>query len=309
MNYVKFKKIDDLDHKLLSLLGILEVRSKIIQIDNDPDYDLSNYQGTVEKTYFFKDSWSFDGEFGAVIDVSIENQCVFHFDDIKRLAKEYKVHFDSSNPCDVVLNEIRKNNKDLMWEEGTSPEFDGFKLNDIRVERIDHSEKVVHFFGSYDGDSYSIQPMDWNIFIECSFYSFASSDTFGEFYVDLIAESYSLRDAGNMKLSYFLMYAAFENYINERLNAHDKADRLKDKLNELFNSQFSPLQKHQIYTSIIGEFDKWEKIRNGIAHGKAKIEITSEMVEGLTIFALALIASFESRESQFDLLSRKINTP
>jgi hypothetical protein len=307
MNYLTFKKIDNLDHKLLSFLRIIEVGSKIIPINNYPDFDFSNYQGLTEQTYFFKDSWSFDGEFGAVIDVSIENQCVFHVDDIKRLAEEYNVYFDSSNPCDV-LNEIRGNNKDLMLDEGIPPDFDGFKLNDIRVEKIDHSEKVVHFFGSYDGDSYSIDPMDWNIFIECSFYSFVSSDTFGKFYVDLISESYSLRDDGNMKLSYFLMYTAFENYINERLNSQDREGRLKDKLNELFKMQFSSLGNHQVYTSVVGDFDRWETIRNEIAHGKANIKITSEIVDGLTIFSLALITSLESGESQFELLSRKINT-
>ncbi len=309
MNYAKFKKIENLDLKILSFLGILQTKSRIIQINNYPDYDLSGYGGQFEKTYYFTDSWSFDGEFGAVLNVSIESQRVFHSDDMERLSEEYDVHFGENNAYDLVLNEIRNENEHLMWSEGFPPDFDGFKLNDIRVDRIDHSKKEVHFFGSYDGDSSSIQPVDWNIFIECSFCSFISSTTSGKFYVDLISESYSLKDSGNMKLSFFLVYAALENYINECLDRHEKEGRIKDKLNELFRSRFTSLEKHQIYTSAAGEFDDWEKIRNWIVHGKAKVDITNEMVEEFTIFVLTLMASFEAKETIFDSLLKEIDKP
>jgi len=303
MNYAQFKKTDGLDYCLLSFLKIIKVSSRIIKINNHPDYDLSPYKGMDATTYYFKDSWSFDEEFGGIINATIKDQRIFHADDIERLAGQYVIDFDTRNSFDVILNDILKQNKDVM-EEGMYPKFDEFEFYPIQIERVDHSKKTIHFSGSYYGDGGTIEPMDWDILIECSFCSFASSDTFGKFYVDLISESYSLREAGNLKLAYFLMYAAFENYINEH---DDKEGRLKDKLKTLFKNRFNSLKNLEIYTSVINEFDRWEGIRNDIAHGKkAKENITDEMIEGITIFVLTLIASWELKESSFESLSKTI---
>lgn len=308
MNYVKFKKTDGLDCCLLSFLGILKVGSKIIQIDNYPDYDLSPYEGMEATTYYFKDSWNFGEEFSSIINVSIEDPRIFHADDIERLINKYAIDSDKINPFDVILNDILNQNKNVM-DEGMIPDLDEFTLHPIQIDRIDYAKKEIHFLGSYYGNSCTIQPMDWNILVECFFSGFVSSDTCGKFYVDLISESYSLRDAGNLKLSYFLMYAAFENYINEKLNTHNEAGRLKDKLKRLFRKQFNSLKNHEIYTSIIGEFDKWEGFRNDIAHGKkAQENVTDETVKEATIFVLTLIASWESRESNFESLLKIISS-
>ena len=308
MNYTKFKKYKDIELKLLSLLGILKDESRIIQLDNFPDYDLSGgYDGFTEKHYFFRDSWDFSSDYAAIINVSIDYIGVFHFDDVHRLSSEYKIPFNENNSFDVVLNRIREQNSDLMLEEATDPDFDGFKLNEVRVERVDQFGKTIEFVGGYNGCSDSIQPMDWKILVECSFYGFVSGARFGEFYADLIAESFALRDAGNNKLAYFLAFSALENYINDRHGSHEIEGRLKDKLSDLFKSKFIELHKHQIYTSIVGEYDSWEAIRHSIAHGKGGGEVTREAVQGLTVFILTLLASIEELEVSFDSLISKVS--
>lgn len=306
MNYSKFKNQNNVELGLLSILGILKKESRIIQIDNYPDYDLSRYEGFTEKPYFFRDSWSFANDYAVIIKSSIDHIGVFHSDDIDRLASEYEVPFDVKNQFDITLNIIREKNADIMWEEATVPDFDGFELNAIKIERIDQFSKAIYFQGGYTGASDSIQPMDWNILVECSFYAIISASLTGNFYTDLIAESFALKDAENYRLSYFIAFSALENYLNDRLDSHNKEGRLKDKLSELFKKEFGTLNKHQIYTSIAGEYDSWESIRNCIAHGRSDHQVTKEQVDGLTVFMLTLLASIEIAEDSFDGMSRRI---
>ncbi|MEQ1976821.1 hypothetical protein [Xenorhabdus sp. SGI240] len=300
MNYEQFRKQKDIDLRLLSLLGILKQEHRIIQLDNYPDYDLSSYEGFNEKPYFFRDTWSFANDYSAIINIVVKNVKVFHFDDIKRLSSEYKVPFRYNERFDIVLNRIRKMNPELMWWEGIEPDFDGFKLSEVKIGRVDQFQKIVEFFGGYTGASDSIEPMDWDIVIECSFNGFVSGEHYGKFYADLIAESYALRDAGNYKLSYFIAFTTLENYINERLGTHDKEGRLKDKLSELFKVQFGSLVKHQVYSSVVGEFSTWEYMRNAIAHGKERIEVARKHVDELMVFILTLLSSIEQHQASFD---------
>lgn len=302
MNYKSFKNKENIDLKILTRLGILQDVTRIIQVSHSPDYDLSRYGGSSEKSYIFKDSWSFGEIYSAIINVSIDHDSVFCFDDVVRLSKEYGVEFDDEKKSDLALNAIRGKYPDLMLYEGTPTDFDGFKLNEIKVDSVDNFSKELHFLGGFDGDSFSIEPMDWNIVVECSFKGFLSGEKLGGFYPDLIAESFSLREVGNIKLSYFLAYSAFESYINERLGSHDQAGRIKQKLNELFKKRFDLLVNNQIYSSINNELDHWESIRNHIAHGRNNIELTEQDVYGLTLFALTLIAAYETRIETFDSL-------
>lgn len=306
MNYARFRKQKDIDLRLLSVLNILERGRKIIQLDNHPDYDLSSYEGFVEKPYFFRDTWSFANDYSAIINIVVEHVGVFHFDDIQRLSSEYNVPFRSDGSFDIILNSVRNMNPNLMWEDAIDPDFDGFKLQEVKISSVDQFRKTVEFLGGYTGCSDSIQPMDWNIVVECSFNGFVSGEHYGGFYADLIAESYALREAGNHKLSYFIAFTAFENYINEHLDAHDKEGRLKDKLSEIFKVQFGDLGKHQVYTSVVGEFDTWEAMRHAVAHGKGKIEVAREHVEGLMVFVLTLLSSIELLETTFDGLYEKL---
>lgn len=75
-----------------------------------------------------------------------------------------------------------------------------------------------------------------------------------------------------------------------------------------FKAAFSldDLNKHQIYTSIVGEFSGYTEIRNNIAHGTAAVAISENDARRLLIFALTMIASLESTISTFQELKAKI---
>lgn len=300
MKYSQFKTKNNIEISILLLLGIIKNESKIIQIDHHPDFDLSNYAGFAETTYFFRDSWNFLNAYSAIMLPKIKHIGVFHYDDVRRLASEYKIPFNDSNTLDASLNFIKDKNIDLMLDESLDPSFDGFKLHNLRISRTDQLNKKLEFEGGYIGASDTIDPQDWHVFVECSFYGFTPSASFGKFYADLLAESFALREAGNNKISYFITFSAFENYINECLNTHNQEGRLKDKLAQLFRDRFGELNSHQIYTCTAGDFDNWENIRNGIAHGKNANNITKEDVGGLTKFVLTLMASIEKHTTCFE---------
>ena len=152
--------------------------------------------------------------------------------------------------------------------------------------------------------------MDWRTFVECSFYGFVSGSRTNKFYVDLIAESYALQDAKNYKLAYFMAFTALENYINVCQNINNGSGRLKDKLSDIFKMQFNSLGKHEIYTSLLGEFKKWEALRNYIAHGKKESKVSEKDVTDLLIFILTYyhllkkeLKHLKSYLSNFPLLS------
>lgn len=306
MSLKKFKKIVDVDLLLLRSIKILVRESKIIQVNNYPDYDRTPYGGMTVKGYVFDDEWSFANDYNAIINCEIAYIKGFHFDDIEDLSKAYEIPYFTGDSFDGILNDARELETELMDQRGFELNFDGFKLDDLSIERVDNINKRVHFSGAFNGDSYSIEPVDWKILVECSFDGFVSGDKVGSFYPDLLAESYSLKNAGSYKLSYFLIFSALENYINGTLKSEKDEVRLLQKLKDMFKIKFDDLGIHEIYTSIIGNFKRFEDFRNAIAHGNRPLDIDEELVSELTLFVLMIIASYEHNLVSFDDLIKCI---
>lgn len=307
MKYEKFKSLDRVEIGLLRHLGLMGGSVRIIKLDNYPDFDITGYDRDTEQPYVFKDRWDFSNEYSALINASIEYSGVFHYDDVARLSREYGISFNSSVSKEEVLNKIRCLHNDLMSQDTIEPEFDGFELHNIQIERVDQFAKEILFIGGYSGGYSEIQPEDWDIYIEVSLSGLVSGDSLGKFYGDLIAESYALRESGNNKLSYFIAFSALENFINERLHAHDQKGRLKGKFSELFCRKFASLDRNQIYTSIVGQYDCLESVRNQIAHGKQSATIEKALVDQLILFVLVVMSSIDNGESTFDELRSKID--
>ncbi|MFA6051156.1 MAG: hypothetical protein WC762_01040 [Methylobacter sp.] len=307
MKYEKFKTIDRVEDGLLQHLGLVKESVRIIKLDNYPDFDISGYDRHTERQYVFKDYWSFSREYAALSNASVNYSGVFHYDDIVRLSKEYEISFSSGVSEEEVLNQIRCLHDDLMFQDSIESEFDGFKLNDIKIERIDQFAKKVLFIGGYSGGYSEIQPDDWNIYIEIFLSGFVSGNSPGTFYVDLIAESYALKESGNTKLAYFIAFSALENFTNERLGAHDQEGRLKGKFSDLFRKRFISTERHQIYTSIVGEYDFLESVRHQIAHGNPGATVDRALVDQLILFVLVVMSSIDNGESTFDDLRSKID--
>jgi len=193
-----------------------------------------------------------------------------------------------------------------MLHEGFEPNFDGFKLSNLTIDTVDNVENKIIFSGAYEGDSYSIEPMDWNIFAECHFIGIGSNDGEIFFYQELLSEAYIQKSYNNFKISYFIAFSALENYINERMNTHETKDRLSNIINSLFKNTPTPINNNQVYTSIMNDYSKYEEIRNKIAHGRQKVLISEEELNEFILFTLILISSAEGKGKTFIELSENV---
>ncbi len=305
MNYDQFSRKDDLINQILIRQGILISEKIIIKIDHQPDYEISEYKREQDADYYFYNSWKFKNKFNSVFNISVSQNHIFHFDNFNDLSNNYNIPFNIGSECDFLLDVLKKDS-DALFTYGFGTETDNFTIHNVRIKAIDNLKGRVYYDGSFTGSSYEIDPLDWGIYsiLDISACPIEIDDK--PFYNSLLAESYLLLKERKYKLSYFLLYSAFESFVNSELGKGDEEGRLKDKLNELFCLKFPNLGTHQIYTSVITFFDKYNLDRNAIAHGRNRVEIDEEMVEKSFIFVLTLISSYLFNSSKFDDLYMRI---
>lgn len=286
-----------------------------MEIDLNPDYDITPYQGDSGTTYVIKPKIDFPAGFESVIDVEIHNLKVIHADDVSRLIKDYQLTNGNIN-VDNYLNVLNycqelhaKNDPDDIWglfsQLGFDPDIDDFKLNEISVSDINNNQKTIKLEGGYFGSSYSIDPIDWGLYAELEFFGGSSFDSNEQFYNELLIKSYDMYQQGDYRVSFFLSYSALEGYINIKNGSESVEERLSDKLSKLYRNEFPhiDLSKHNIYTTIISPFKKsLTSLRNHIAHGR-KQQFDSDVAREMLLVALLFISSIENQKDKLcDLL-------
>lgn len=305
MNYSQFSKTKKLINIILAKFGILISKTLIIKIDNEPDYEISEYKREIEADYYFYNSWNYKENFRFVIDISIIKTHILHFDNFKNISEEYNIPFYVGNECEFLLNALEKDSN-VLESHGFGTDVDSFKIKKIRISTIDNIEGKVNYEGTFYGGSYEINPVDFAIYSIINVVGTPLDIDDKPFYNSLLAESFILLQQGNYKLSYFLLYSAFESFINYELGTADEQERLKDKLKKLFCIKFPNLSTHQIYTNTVKYFDQYTIDRNGIAHGKSPIKVDKKMVEESFTFVLTMISSYLTFTDKFDDLYNEV---
>ena len=301
MKYLEFKAIPDIDIKLLRMLGaIVEIRT-IVKIDSNTSDDLSSFNDNRESTLVFDFSWSFAHELKSVLVAKLGEIRIFHNDCLNSLSAEFDMEYLLGE--EEFLNKVYKKDENIMWNEGYDLEAGGLKLNGLKVSRIDNARKEIVITGSYDGDSYSIAPYDWGVFAECRLVGIRNNNSNDYFYLELLSESYSQKATGNYKISYFICFSALENYINTKMNSHNRKGRLKDLAKQLCKEAGVPIDSSQVYTSIMSDYSEFENTRHSIAHGRGAINILEADLDQLVIFVLVFISVVEGKGSTFDALA------
>ena len=269
-----------------------------------PDYDLSTYQRDITTDYVFMNKWRFPDKYLMLFDWKILSTKIFHYDHILDISKDAQIPYQD-NHC-TFLNKVLSSDPMLLDQHGFDPDLDEFKLSHLREKGINNDGLFVEYEGSFLGDSHTIDPLDWKLYamIELEGMTFLSGL---DFYKTLLAESYVLWRERKNKLSYFLLHAAFESFVNFELNSADSESRLPEKVNELFVKRFAVLAKHQIYCSIIQELAAFSSSRNTIAHGRKRIEITNANLKKAFVFVLTLIATYQERCLSFTELNDILN--
>lgn len=306
MNFKRFKEISNVELKLLRHLDIIHEENYVFQLDNYPDYDFSGYDGARAMTYFFENESELPYGFSNVISVQIINNFILHSDSLQNMSEQHDIPVFFEN-LEWFVNEIHEADNDCLGSHSIGLKFGDFELRTTKVVGINNSTKRILFSGSFVGDYSHIQPLDWNIYVECKVRGTKSNPENGNFfYQDLMAEAYNLSSIKNFKLSYFLAFSALESYINEKMNTGDAKSRLKDIMSQMVREAVGDINKNEIYTSIISRYNDFESNRNVIAHGRKLITVTQEDVDELILFTLLIICITEGDGCTFKHLASMI---
>ena len=289
----KFSNSIEIEHFLIAL-GILHKEKIFIQIDNHPDYDLSEYRRDETANYFFSNSWDFRAIYQSVLDFEFSDSYVLHADQLTELGEEYNIPINYTG-MDVprFLDKVRRINEEAIEAHAFPTDLDQFKLHHLRKRSIDNIRGRLYYEGSFIGSSNEVDATDWGIYSLSEITAIPLSTRFNSFFNELISEAYILLIEGKWKLLYFVAYSAFESFVNERLSTGDEKQRLEERLKMLFKIKFPDIATHQIYTTLLNDYEGFTRIRNTIAHGRGSIHISKSMLKELFYFILVLFGSWE----------------
>lgn len=306
MNWKKYKEKIGI-RKLLMHLGIISIDTRIIPINIEFDDELTEFQRVTEADYYFSSKWSFNDYFENLTNLTILGYKFYHDDDIKELNRDDDFAYNvNSETLEKNLNQINILYSDYFKRYGCdADELEEFKVKQIKIRTIDNIKKEICYEGIYFGDGYGLAVLDYG---ECGFFAKIKMEGIckSSLHNDLLGESYLLYLSGNYKLSYFVAYSAFENFLNLKTNSFQVQERLAEKLKKLFKDNEIDTEKNIIYCSIINNFSKRTKLRNDIAHGMLADDITHLIIEEFFIEITTMIILYEDNCLTFKELFEKI---
>lgn len=299
MKYCELISNEDNILKLMKKLSIIDEVTKIVAIDHHPDYELSPYQGSVASNYVFKNTINTPSELSFTYSAEILDSRIFHWDNVRDVAKSKNLAHSGDSFSEDVLNQAREMDEEVIAQ-GFEPDLDGFILNDLKIGVVYNQDKKINIEGSFFGDGYSISPDDWSLYSEIRFDGFTEFNDNELFYVELLINSFHMYHENHYRLSYFLAFSALEGFVNYYNASDDVEEKLPVKLANLFKNKFPdiPLSNNAIYTSCINEFKKkMIPKRNNVAHGRSCSFSLDESLEML-IFSLAIITAITCKKTK-----------
>jgi hypothetical protein len=305
--YTQFIKPPHRIEELLFALDILVRDETFVKIENHPDYDITEYEREIDTNYYFHNSWDFLLKYQSVIKAEFAETHIIHADNLNDMSEESGIEYEPyDRDVPKFLNKLFKHDKEAIGIHSFGADGGDFKVNRIRVNSIDNINSKINYEGSFFGNSSDIDPIDYGIYCLLRVIAVSRDIDFMNFYKELIAESYVLFKESNFKLAYFLAYSGFESFINSSLGVGDEPGRLKERLQELFKHRFLDLSRHQIYTCVVNDFDRFTDKRNTIAHGRGAVSINKKETEEALLFILILVCTYEFQFSKFDELNSKL---
>jgi hypothetical protein len=239
-----------------------------ILLDNQPDYDLTSYEGLNQKEYALNE----------IANISSDYQYIFHVDlhDLKQID-----HYDNEEIGDI-----------------SSKYF---------IKRIDRRLKDIEFKGQLLGDGFDIGGELYKTTVDIEVVGLTKVDASQlSLYQELMLEGHLLELENNYRMSFFTYFTALESFVREKLEEiknntykelHDKIENLslRDKISILFKKEFNieNLDESTFWSTLSGSklIKKAVDMRNDIAHGKHKDDLTQEIVDDCFLLMALLIGS------------------
>jgi hypothetical protein len=303
MDNIQFMKKIGSFEKLIEALGILKSIQIIIPIDNFPDFDFTEYTGNIANTYYFEDKWDFGNDFYAITKSKIDSNVIIPLEKYEEIVstgnKERNYYYYLSE--NKMIGEIAINDIDV------SNEIDDFRLMTLKLKGIDNSNRTMFYHGSFCGESQDMDSFRIKILSILNLTIIPLEIRTEQFYKMLISESYLLFISNEYKMSLFILFSAFENFIEYNYGNCENHIELRVKINNVYKDKFSDLSKNQIYSTLMSTYNLIEEKRDKIAHGKNEI-IEKDEITSAYFALLTLMLSYEYRISAFDKLAIKAIT-
>lgn len=256
----------------------------LFKMDFNPDYDYTDSEKDISQIYYFHESIDFSDVFYNIIK---------HSDIKPHILSPYNLNFSLND----YLTPIDTEELEEIIESEVPTEFDEFKLNKIHLYSHDNINKTLNYDCTCKTERLFLGEDLVNIYCEVDLTGISNKIYNEKLYNQLIVDSYLKYLQKDYRMAFFLMYSAFEGFINLKSGKPNEEKRLIQKKNELFKTQFNNLNKNQINSSI--NMAIFEKKRNDIAHGNENYKITKEIVDDIYFDLIALIISFEQNITNY----------
>lgn len=297
MNYKKFNELPAIELRLLSAIGLLTQERLAFEIDNSPNYGISNYDRHRMETYFFADSHPFPYNVSFVIHVEKEGETIIAEDELGDYRAEFDID-DDIKDGEEILSQILSKNGEIGLAVDRVEEFE---LNGIEQPVVDNTGKTITFVGGYKATYSGIQPDEWSIYAVCDVLGLSAQAVEDKTHLGILGEGVAMMLRKDYKIASFMFYSALESFINHQLQSQTDEQRLSEKLRRLVTSTFlgCDLARHSIYTSTIKEFDRLTGLRNTIAHGAKAISVSRQEANSHLTLVLTLMACIETVQADF----------
>jgi hypothetical protein len=288
---------EELNKFFLSELNIIKEEIVFVEIDIYPDFDISEYEKGIDKTYFFKNDWKFKTNYDSIITAEIISTEAFEIDTVRENKENLELATEDDNGKSLleIIKDTFLIDKD-SFSDLSLGSWDAFELKPVNIIKIDNVERTLTYNGSYFGDPNYVEMAGFDIISQIQVHGYKKNH---EFFKQLIAESQILLAEKKYKLSFFLVYSSLENFINVELRSEEEEARLEEKLKRLCKQNFGELNSNKIYSSLIDKFKDFTITRNTIAHGNDDIDISKELLFDFLNFTLFMIYINTNKISSF----------
>lgn len=151
--FVKKTEYSKLNNFLLSELDIIKNEYVFIEIDLHPDYDKSNFEKGISKTYYFENTWNFKNEYDSIIEAKIIDSFAYDIETINELKSQHNISnkYLSENIYADVLREASSIDE-YSFNGDALDNWNDFKINPIRIIDVNNTTGEIKYNGSFFGE-------------------------------------------------------------------------------------------------------------------------------------------------------------
>lgn len=287
MKKQELKKKTNIIKEYLISQSLIKEGKYLFKMDFNPDYDYTDSEKNISQIYYFHEKIDFSDIFYNIISYS-----------------DIKPHILSPYDLDLSLNDyltpIEPEELEEIKEKEVPTEFDEFKLNKIHLYSYDNVNKTLNYDCTCKTERMFLGDDFVDIYCEVDLTGISNNFFSEKLYNQLIVDSYLKYLQKDYRMAFFLMYSAFECFINLKSGKPEEEKRLVQKKNELFKTRFKVLNLNNINSSV--NMSNYEKTRNDIAHGKENFNISKKLVDDIYFDFISLIISFEKNIKNYNEL-------